>query len=100
MSLSRGTSFTTAIVLTSCALILLWVSAAFIGALHQVNWQVGELARQYMLATGMIAQEHTLVDFYTHIKGIEYLICVSFFVAFPLFVKYVNLNNTAVPVEG
>jgi len=31
-----------------------------------------------------------LDDYYTHIKGIEYLICVAFFVAFPVFFKYVN----------
>jgi hypothetical protein len=33
---------------------------------------------------------HTLVDFYQYIKGVEYLICVAFFVAFPLFYKYLN----------
>jgi hypothetical protein len=43
-----------------------------------------------MTATGMVKPLHTLVDYYTHIKGIEYLICVAFFVAFPVFFKYVN----------
>jgi len=38
----------------------------------------------------MIKPLHTLVDFYTHIKGIEYLICVAFFVAFPAFYSYIN----------
>ena len=76
----------------------LWVSAALIGARHQANWQVGELARQYMAATGMITPLHTLVDFYTHIKGVEYLICVAFFVAFPLFFKYVNKEPQRVSV--
>jgi hypothetical protein len=33
---------------------------------------------------------YTLVDFYTYIKGIEYLICIAFFIAFPMFYKYVN----------
>lgn len=33
---------------------------------------------------------YTLVDFYQYIKGIEYLICVAFFIAFPMFYKYVN----------
>ena len=72
------------------SLLVLWGAAAFIGALHQVNWQFGELARHYMIATGMVKPLHTLVDFYTHIKGIEYLICVAFFVVFTYFFKYVN----------
>lgn len=81
------------VVLAAGALMCLWVVAAFIGALNQVNWSVTELARQYMIATGMIKPLHTLVDYYTHIKGIEYLICVAFFVAFPAFYKYVNKSR-------
>jgi hypothetical protein len=38
------------------------------------------------------------VDYYTHIKGLEYLICVAFFVAFPVFFKYVNTEKTKVKV--
>lgn len=82
------------------AVILLWVSAAFLGALNQVNWQFGELMHQYLLATGMNKPLHTLVDFYTHIKGVEYLICVAFFVAFPVFVKYINQEKKPVPVRS
>ena len=33
---------------------------------------------------------HTLVDYYTYIKTVEYLICVAFFIAFPMFFKYIN----------
>lgn len=33
---------------------------------------------------------YTLVDFYLYIKGVEYLICVAFFIGFPMFYKYVN----------
>ncbi len=33
---------------------------------------------------------YTLVDFYQYIKGVEYLICVAFFIAFPMFFKYLN----------
>jgi hypothetical protein len=98
MSATKKSNGVTAIMLGLAALIVLWVSAAFIGALHQVNWQFSELARQYMLATGMVKPMHTLVDFYTHIKGIEYLICVAFFVAFPVFFKYVNKEKRKVPV--
>jgi hypothetical protein len=74
----------------------MWAVAAVIGGLNQVNWQVTELARQYLVASGMVRPIHTLVDFYTHIKGIEYIICVAFFVAFPLFFQYVNKQKTPV----
>ena len=46
----------------------------------------------------MIKPLHTLVDFYTHIKGIEYLICVAFFVAFPAFYSYVNKGQKKAPI--
>jgi len=88
-----------AIMLGFGTLVVLWVAAAFVGALYQVNWQFGELARQYMLATGMMKPMHTLVDFYTHIKGIEYLICAAFFIAFPVFFKYVNKEKRPVSVS-
>jgi len=74
----------------------LWAMAALLGGLYRVNWQVTELVRQYFVATGMIQPIHTLVDFYTHIKGIEYIICVAFFVAFPIFFKYVDKRKTPV----
>ena len=80
-------------ILGAGVLMCLWVGAALTSALYQVNWSVTELARQYMVATGMIRPLHTLVDYYTHIKGIEYLICVAFFVAFPAFFRYVNTDT-------
>ncbi|MDF1580393.1 MAG: hypothetical protein P1P74_06385 [Desulfuromonadales bacterium] len=36
---------------------------------------------------------HTLVDYYQYIKGVEYLICVAFFIAFPMYYKYLNSNS-------
>jgi len=39
---------------------------------------------------GEFNRVHTVVDFYTYIKGVEYLICVAFFVAFPLFYKFIH----------
>ncbi len=68
----------------------LWALAALTGGLHRVNWQVTELVRQWLVASGMVKPIHTLVDFYSHIKGIEYIICVIFFVAFPIFYRYVE----------
>jgi hypothetical protein len=52
-----------------------------------------------MVATGMVTPLHTLVDYYTHIKGIEYLICVAFFVAFPVFFTYVNKEKKEAKVK-
>ena len=90
MSDNTSSKWVTASMVGLGSLVFLWVAAAFVGALHQVNWQFSELDRQYMLATGMMKPLHTLVDFYSHIKGVEYLICVAFFVAFPVFFKYVK----------
>jgi len=78
------------IILVAGSLMCLWVGAALVSALSTVGWSVSTLAGQYMAAIGMVKPLHTLVDYYTHIKGIEYLICVAFFVAFPVFFKYVN----------
>jgi hypothetical protein len=33
---------------------------------------------------------YTMVDYYQYIKTVEYLICVGFFIAFPMFFKYIN----------
>ena len=86
------------IVLGFGAIMGLWATAALIGGLSQAG-SMTELARQYMVATGMITPIHTLVDYYTHIKGIEYLICVAFFVAFPVFFTYVNKEKTAAKIK-
>ncbi len=83
----------TVLISTGC-LFGLWALASLMGGLYRVNWQVTELARQYLVASGMIQPIHTLVDFYTHIKGIEYIICVAFFVAFPVFFQYVDKRKT------
>ena len=80
------------------SIICVWVGASVISALSHLGWSVSELARQYMIATGMIKPLYTLVDYYTHIKGIEYLICVAFFVAFPAFYQYVNKEQKECPV--
>ncbi|TKB24510.1 hypothetical protein FCL47_18460 [Desulfopila sp. IMCC35006] len=74
----------------------MWALAALVGGLHRVNWQVTELMRQYLVASGMVQPIHTMVDFYTHIKGIEYIICVVFFVAFPAFFQYVEKRKTPI----
>lgn len=99
MAENRQNRTASIIIITGGVLVGVWCTAAFIGALHQVNWQAGELIRQYMLATGLMKPLRTLVDFYTHIKGVEYIICVAFFVTFPVFVKYINKEKKSAPAS-
>ena len=77
------------------AAIGLWALAAISLSISRAG--LGEVFRQYMVAIGLISEQHTLVDFYTHIKGVEYLICLAFFAAFPVFFKYVNTPKVTVP---
>ncbi len=82
-----------AIILTLGCIVALWAGSAMMAGIMATGG-VFALAGQYMEAVGMVKPLHTLVDYYTHIKGIEYLICVAFFVAFPVFFKYVNTSPT------
>lgn len=68
----------------------IWALATLTAGLSSANWQVSEMCRQFLIATGNLQEYETMVDYYTHIKGVEYLIAVAFFVAFPVFFKYVN----------
>jgi len=73
--------------------ISIWSVAAFLSGLAQVNWQLSELLRQYLIAVGLLQEFHTLSDFYTHIKGVEYIIAVLFLGAFPAFYSYLNRSK-------
>lgn len=42
---------------------------------------------------GEVKEVFTLVDYYTYIKSMEYLICVAFFVGFPIFYRYINKSE-------
>jgi len=42
---------------------------------------------------GHVKEVFTLVDYYQYIKGVEYLICIGFFVGFPYFYRYIH-NDT------
>jgi hypothetical protein len=72
------------------SLISIWSSAAILSGLAQVDWQFSELLRQYLISVGLMQEFHTLSDFYTHIKGIEYIIAVMFLGFFPAFDAYLN----------
>ncbi|MEW6221326.1 MAG: hypothetical protein AB1634_17575 [Thermodesulfobacteriota bacterium] len=79
-------------------LMTIWSSAAILSGLAQVGWDVSELLRQYLVAAGVMQEHHTFVDFYTHIKGVEYIICAAFLSAFPAFFRY--LDRTKVGAEA
>jgi len=68
----------------------LWASASVLSGLAAVNWQVSELLRQYLVAVGLMQEFHTMSDFYTHIKGVEYMIVVMFLGVFPAFYSYMS----------
>lgn len=42
---------------------------------------------------GQIKEVFTLVDFYQYIKGVEYLICIAFFIGFPMFYRYLHKRD-------
>lgn len=48
---------------------------------------------QALGSVGEIKEVFTLVDFYQYIKGVEYLICIAFFVGFPIFYRYINKDE-------
>lgn len=75
----------------------IWAITAFTSLLAQTDWSVSEVLRQYMVATGALNEQETLVDYYTHIKGVEYIVAVSFLGLFPVFYKYVN--KVKVPIN-
>ena len=61
------------------------VAIFMLGFLFQAGW-----AEKFMIAVGMIRPMHSQVDYYTYVKGIEYLLCVGFFVTFPVFYMFVK----------
>jgi hypothetical protein len=80
------------------AVLGVWAMTAFVSLMAQMDWSLTEMLRQYMVATGAIGEHETLVDYYTHIKGFEYIIAVAFLGLFPLYYKYVN--RTRAPLNA
>lgn len=71
-------------------LVTIWSCSTLLAGLAEANWSVSVLTNNYLTAVGLTKEFHTMSDFYTYIKGIEYLIAVSFLVTFPAFFKYLN----------
>ncbi|MDH3330144.1 MAG: hypothetical protein OEM01_13005 [Desulfobulbaceae bacterium] len=91
----RGKSFIYAIAGVGAAFGV-WALVAFTSLLAQMDWSLTEVLRQYMIATGALAEKETLVDYYTHIKGIEYIIAVAFLGLYPAYYKYVNRTKATI----
>jgi len=70
-------------------ILLIQISVAFtlllLGFIFQADW-----AKTFMIGMGMIKPMHTQVDYYTYIKGIEYLLCVYYLFIFPVFFIFIN----------
>ena len=64
------------------------VGMMMLGFIFQAEW-----AKNFMVGVGMIKPMHNQVDYYTYIKGIEYLLCVYYFMVFPVFFIFVNKKS-------
>lgn len=42
---------------------------------------------------GQVKEVATLVDYYQYIKGVEYLICIAFFVGFPFYYRCIHKTD-------
>jgi hypothetical protein len=54
-----------------------------------------ELLQNFFQSIGEVKSVFTLVDYYQYIKGVEYLICVAFFIAFPMFYRYIHHRDAS-----
>ena len=54
------------------------------------------IMNQIATSIGEVKQLYTVVDFYSYIKALEYLICIGFFVGFPAFYRYINKSSDEV----
>jgi len=52
-----------------------------------------DMLHNFFQSIGEVKSVFTLVDFYQYIKGVEYLICVAFFIAFPMFYRYIHRSD-------
>ena len=87
------------------------VLCVFLGlVLGGINWlavsyitgfgTIPEAFMPFLQKAGFIRDSHTLVDYYTYIKGVEYIICVAFFIIFPLYFKILDRKpDPKIPVS-
>jgi hypothetical protein len=94
---NKGSKVFFGITAAFAGIIGLWSVTMLMTGLASVNWSVTEMFRQFLVATGNIGEYETMVDYYTHIKGVEYLIAVAFFVAFPVYYKTLKPKEVEAP---
>jgi hypothetical protein len=59
-----------------------------------------ELISSLFFSIGEVSEVHTVVDFYQYIKTVEYLLCVAFFIGFPMFFRHViNAGSTSTSTD-
>ena len=51
---------------------------------------------QLLSSLGEVKEVFTMVDYYQYIKSVKYLICVAFFVGFPMFYRYINKKEEGI----
>jgi hypothetical protein len=54
-----------------------------------------ETLASFFQTIGTVKEVYTQVDFYTYIKTVEYMICVAFFIIFPMLYKRLNGNSNS-----
>jgi hypothetical protein len=87
MTTNKGNKVFFTLIALFGSLVGLWATTTLISGLASVGWSPTEMFRQFLVATGNLGEYETMVDYYTHIKGVEYLIAVAFFVVFPVYYK-------------
>ncbi len=90
----KGKSAISGMVVGLAGAVGIFATMAVITSLSSADYQLADMLKNYLVATGNMGEYNTLVDFYTHIKGVEYLMAGAFFVAFPVFFKYINKNSS------
>lgn len=54
---------------------------------------ISQMLEKLFASIGEVSQVFTVVDYYQYIKGLEYLICVAFFIIFPIFYRFIHKNR-------
>ncbi|HZV82221.1 MAG TPA: hypothetical protein VFF53_08645 [Geobacteraceae bacterium] len=49
-----------------------------------------EWLAHFFQSVGTVKEVYTQVDFYTYIKSVEYMICVAFFIGFPMLYRHLH----------
>lgn len=49
-----------------------------------------EALTNFFQSVGTVKEVYTQVDFYTYIKSVEYMICVAFFIGFPILYRHLH----------